>query len=366
MKLLLLGDICPTKATEPFYDKKDINALFADTVSLFEKSDISVVNLECAITESEKDIIKFGPPLKTGKNTAYTLKELGVDYCGLSNNHIFDYGIKGACDTIAALDEAGIGHTGFGKNYDDSRKNLIIEKDGEKTGVIAVCEHEYSYALSDRMGSRPFDEYDTMKDVRKLKEKCDRVVVMYHGGKEQCRYPSPRLRKLCHALSENGADVVLCQHSHCIGCYEEYEGCHILYGQGNFHFTKAEFLNPKLAEFWNSSLAVTYDTKENKIEFVPLVVKGISIEIAKGNEKNEIINSFEMRSEELKNGRWNDGWKRFCESEKEKYFKCICDAARADSSYEENHNFAHYLDCEAHLDVIRELFPTANLTNEKF
>ena len=33
-----------------------------------------------------------------------------------------------------------------------------------------------------------------------------------------------------------GADVVLCQHSHCIGCYEQYEGAHILYGQGNFHF----------------------------------------------------------------------------------------------------------------------------------
>ena len=27
--------------------------------------------------------------------------------------------------------------------------------------------------------------------------------------------------------------------------------------------------------------------------------------------------------------------------------------------------FAHYLDCEAHMDVWRELFPTWNLTNEK-
>ena len=73
-----------------------------------------------------------------------------------------------------------------------------------------------------------------------------------------------------------------------------------------------------------------------------------------------------MRSEELKNKKWYDGWKSFCESEKEKYLKCIRRAAREDSSYEENHNFAHYLDCEAHLDVIRELFPTANMTNVKF
>ena len=30
-----------------------------------------------------------------------------------------------------------------------------------------------------------------------------------------------------------------------------------------------------------------------------------------------------------------------------------------------NKLFGHYLDCEAHTDVWRELFPTANQTNEK-
>ncbi len=364
MKVLLLGDVCPTKASNPFFDNKDVEVLFSDTVTLFKNNDVNIVNLECAITESDKDIIKFGPPLKACKNTASTLKELGVNYCGLSNNHIFDYGIKGAEDTISALSEAGIGYTGFGKDYEDSRKNLVIESNGEKLCIIAVCEHEYSYALSNRMGSRPFDVYDTMEDVRKAKAECDRVVVMYHGGKEQCRYPSPRLRKLCHTLAKNGADVVLCQHSHCIGCYEEYENCHILYGQGNFHFTKAEFLNPQFAEFWNSSLAVTYDTKENKVEFVPIVVKGVSIEIAKDKERNKIMDSFYKRSEELKDGSWVTAWKSFCMREKENYIKCVCNAATKNSSYEDNHRFAHFLDCEAHSDVLRELFPTANSTNE--
>lgn len=70
------------------------------------------------MTESKKSIKKFGPPLKSGLKTAGTLKELGVNYCGLSNNHIFDFGIKGVVDTIVALNEAGIVYTGFGKNYE--------------------------------------------------------------------------------------------------------------------------------------------------------------------------------------------------------------------------------------------------------
>ena len=40
-------------------------------------------------------------------------------------------------------------------------------------------------------------------------------------------------------------------------------------------------------------------------------------------------------------------------------------ACNEDSSYTDNHYFAHFLDCEAHTDVWRELFPTANKTNEK-
>ena len=141
--------------------------------------------------------------------TAQVMKAVGVNYCGISNNHFFDYGIKGATDSLKYLKEAGIIATGFGENYEDSRRDLVIEKDLQKIAFITVCEHEYSYALDDRMGSRPFDCFDTISDVRKAKEKYDRVIVIYHGGKEFCAYPSPRLEKLYHALADNGADMVI-------------------------------------------------------------------------------------------------------------------------------------------------------------
>lgn len=364
MKTLLLGDVCPTAGTNSLYDAKDINTLFGDTVSLFKENDVNIINLECAVTQSDKSILKFGPALKACKNTVYTLKELGVNYCGLSNNHIFDFGKKGALDTMAALDEVGIKYTGFGKNYEDSRKNLVIQNNGETLCIIAVCEHEYSYALSNRMGSRPYDEYDTIEDVRNAKNMYDRVIVMYHGGKEQCRYPSPRLRKLCRALAKNGADVILCQHSHCVGCYEYYENCHILYGQGNFHFTKAEFLTADMEPYWNSSLAVKYDTKTNEINFIPIAVNDTSVYVAKDDEAEEIMNAFYKRNDELKTDEWKKGWHDFCISMKEQYYTNIGNAATANSTFYDNHWFAHYLDCEAHTDVFRELFKTANMTNE--
>ncbi len=361
MKALFLGDFCPTEGfSVPLFKKKDTATLFNDTVSLFEGKDFRFVNLECAITESEHKIEKFGPNLKAPFETVEVLKELGVDCCGLSNNHFFDFGIEGAQDTLKTLDANGIPYTGFGKNYEDSRKNLIIEKDGQKICLITVCEHEYSYALEDRMGCRPFDVFDTLDDIRAAKAENDRVILIYHGGKEYSQYPSPRLLKACRTMAKAGADLILCQHSHCIGCYENYEGCHILYGQGNFHF-----IHESNEDGWFTSLAVDYDTKSNEISFTPIRALKDGITLAKGEDADEIMAAFAKRNEELQTGEWKKGWHAFCERMSEKYVKVIHNACNDNSTETNNKRFGHYLDCEAHTDVWRELFPTANQSNEK-
>ena len=339
--------------------------MFSDVVCLFDSADFSFVNLECAITESENKIEKFGPNLKAPYGTEKVLSELGVSLVGLSNNHIFDFGIQGANDTKRALDSVGIPYTGYGDNYEDSRKNYVVTFGGERITFITVCEHEYSYALDNRQGSRPIDNFDTLEDISKAKAQGGKVIVIYHGGKEYCRYPSPRLRKLCQAMAKCGADVVLCQHSHCVGCYEEFLGCHILYGQGNFHFAKATFVKEDIVPLWNNSLAVLYDTLTNEINFVPLTETETGIGIAKGERAKEILGTFAQRNEQLKNGEWLEGWHEFCEANRDVYTRTVARAFCEGSTETEDKHFGHYLDCEAHTDVWKELFPTANQTNEK-
>ncbi len=359
MKTLFLGDFSPSSTSKESFRRKETDILFNDVAEHIKKSEFTFVNLECALTESTESIKKFGPPLSAPKETAEILKELGVDLCGLSNNHIFDLGIKGMEDTFAALKANGLDYTGWGDNYEDSRKNYIVERDGEKIAIIAVCEHEYSYALDNRMGARPYDEYNTIEDVREAKKTADRVIVIYHGGKEYCRYPSPRLMRACRAMARAGADMVLCQHSHCISCYEEYEGCHILYGQGNFHFIS----NTKELECWFTGLLVDYDTKSHEITFTPIRALSDGIELAKGEDKAKILAEFEARNEEIQNGKWKDGWHAFCESMRDKYTDVVAKAFAEGSTAIEDDLFGHFLDCEAHTDVWRELFKTYNHTN---
>ena len=361
MKILFGADLVPKGDSEKLFIKGDVKTLFNDVADLAKTADRFIVNLECALTKSENAIKKFGPNLKVDPACADTIKALGVTDIALANNHVFDFGVEGLQDTLKNLERVGLPYTGVGANDEESRKIYYIEQNGQKIAIVNVCEHEYTYALPDRMGANPYDPYLTMQDIRLAKKNADHVVVIYHGGKEHCRYPSPRLRNLCRETVLCGASVVLCQHSHCIGCYEEYEGCHIVYGQGNFHF----WYNDK-DEMWNTSLLVEVDfEKEAKIKFYPVEMKSVGISIAKGERADEIMKPFEERNQELQNGKWRDGWHEFCE-ESEKWYKTVVLTAGSEAENESKiENFAHYLDCEAHTDVWREIFRTWNHTNEK-
>lgn len=116
---------------------------------------------------------------------------------------------------------------------------------------------------------------------------------------------------------------------------------------------------------WDMGLAVTYDTVSGKVEFVPVCSENSGIQLAKGKEKEEILTAFRRRSRTLANGDWKEGWHSFCEEVKETYLGAIENACTQHSSEYDNGLFGHFLDCEAHTDVWRELFPSLNLSNEK-
>ena len=355
MRITIGGDISIKDCEKQFNECKS-KELFNDVIDVFKSSDRVIVNLECAITDKDTPIKKIGPNLKAPFNTAYVLKDIGVTHCALSNNHIFDFGKAGIKDTLEALDRFDISYTGFGDNEDLARENLILSDGKIKVAIIAVCEHEYSYALKNRMGARSYDPYDTNDDISEAKKNNDYVIVLYHGGKEECRYPSPRLLKACRSMIKHGADVVLCQHSHCIGCYEEFMGGHILYGQGNFHFICKEYEGIYDGGYmWNTGLLAQIDIdNELKIKLIPCVADELGIRLANEAETDKLLSELNLRSQSLNDGAWYDKWREFALSQ-ERYRVIPCEL------YEE---IAHYFDCEAHMDACKEIYQTYNITNE--
>ena len=370
MKIMFGADLVPRKdMNEDLFINGDAKALFGEAaLNVIKGADRFVVNVECALTNSENAIPKCGPNIKADPRCTNGLLAAGVTDVVLANNHTFDYGIEGYRDTLAALDAAGLPYTGVGENDTDSRKIYYIDAEqGKRIAIVNVTEHEYSYALPDRCGCNPYDPYITMYDIREAKKTADYVVVIYHGGKEYCQYPSPRVRKMCHEMVYNGADVVLLQHTHCIGCYENFEGSHIVYGQGNLHFAS---LKPNYYPIWYTGLMVEVDFKGEHptIEFYPLTLVNEAVHLSEGDEAKEIMDAFYARNEELQNGKWLDGWREFCHHSPYNYnYQWALDVfnhpdAEANPRYKEP--LKHYLDTETHLDVLWELLKTFNHTNK--
>ena len=355
MRAILCGDFVPTAASVPAFEAGDLAALLGDTLDVLRAGDIAVANLECALTDRNAPIRKCGPNLKGKPGYARVLRDAGFTHLGLSNNHTFDFGEAGMRDTVAAVQAAGMAPFGYGENDQDSRKPLFIEKEGKTLAIVAVCEHEYSYALRDRFGANPFDPFDTMEDIAEAKKRADWVVVRYHGGKEQCEYPSPRLRKACHAMARAGADLVLCQHSHCIGCRETYHGAQIVYGQGNFNFVK--YMDHP---HWHSGLMLDVTFGDGvEVTYLPVVAGDTGVSLAHGAEKDDILAGFEARSRVLLDETaWLATWEAFCRS-MPNYISAVKDAYTGVPEGEACRQvFPHYLDCEAHLDVLKTIYKT--------
>ena len=356
MKLFIGGDITPTPCTVPAFDRGDLAALFGSIGSLTATGDAFVANLECALTDSDTPIRKCGPNLRGRPSYARVLRGFGLSAVGLANNHTFDFGTPGLRDTVAALDEAGLPWTGAGENERDARRPLVLDAAGRRVAFLTVAEHEYSYALPDRIGVWGFDPFETMEDIAEARKTADYVIVLYHGGKEQCRYPSPRLRRACQAMVRAGADFVVCQHSHCIGVYEEYRRAGILYGEGNFNFV-GYLEHPH----WLHGLLLELNEEDGRLvpTFHPLRVTDTGVTLDEGESRERELRELDERSRLLLDDEaWMREWHAFCESMRPSYRESIARAFRDNDTEVPAEIFPHYLDCEAHTDVWRELYPT--------
>lgn len=364
MRLIITGDIVPTEVTRPAFDAGDAKQLMGDSLSLLPAGDFVIGNLECALTDWDTPIRKCGPSLKGKPAYAALIHACGFTHLGLSNNHVLDFGIPGLRDTIASVQDAGMIPFGYGENEQDARKAVFMTKDGLTAGFIAVCEHEYSYALADQMGAAPFDPFETMETIADAKKQCDFLAVMFHGGKEQCTVPSPRLRRACRAMARAGADLVLTQHSHCIGSRESYRGTEIVYGQGNFNFvTHGDHPH------WQSGLVadVTVEKTGFSVSYHPVVITETGIRLAAGAAKHALLERFHQVSEEIKDEcRADKLWEAFCLDDKQRYYYDLVIAGFADSDSKDGVKqiFPHYLDCEAHLDVWKTIFKTWHARKE--
>ncbi len=295
MQVIIAGDLAPTKSNFELFNNADIMELFGEEIlSSWFHSDFRIFNLETPLTDIKNPILKCGPNLIAPTSTINGISALKPSLITIANNHILDQGSFGLESTQEAFQKERIPYIGAGEDLYRASRPYTVSKGGLSIGIYACTEHEFSIASTDSSGANPFDPLESPDQICSLKEKSDFVIVLYHGGKEHYRYPSPHLRKVCRKIADKGADVVICQHSHCIGSYEKYKNATIVYGQGNFLFDKND------TECWKTSLLVKIDfDKSVHIEYLPMIKKNHCVRLAKNSVKDDILNDFKKQSAKI-------------------------------------------------------------------
>jgi len=293
--IIICGDLVPTRSNIELFDKGNVTELLGDKLlAVWSKANFRIFNLEVPLTDIEEPIDKCGLNLIAPTSVIEGIRALSPSVIALANNHILDQGVSGLNSTLRLLTQFDIPFVGAGKDVNEASKPYIIDQNGIKVGIYACTEHEFSIA-SDRIpGANPFDPLESLDHISTLKTECDFVIVLYHGGKEHYHYPSPYLQKVCRKIVQKGADLVVCQHSHCVGCYENYNGSTIIYGQGNFIFDASE------SENWKTSLLIKASIREKlSIEYIPVKKDGNVVRLAEGKDAANILDAFYMRSNEI-------------------------------------------------------------------
>ena len=299
INLLIGGDLVPTQSNASYFMDGSVENIFPqDVMRLFEEADLFAFNLETPLAEKRTPIEKEGPCFFTWTKCVEGIKKMHPSVVTLANNHILDQGEEGLYSTMRTLHDASIPFLGVGRNSQEAARPFYINVKGKTICIYGCVEHEYSCATPKHCGANAFVPFDSIDQIREASQKSDILIVLYHGGKEYYEYPSPNLQRRCRKMVEAGADVILCQHSHCIGTYEEYKNGKILYGQGNLlldQYVKA------YEKYFSSGLLIQIVIEEStvRLEFIPIMKNGPSIRLANEEEKKKIISEIMNRTTEI-------------------------------------------------------------------
>jgi poly-gamma-glutamate synthesis protein (capsule biosynthesis protein) len=248
------GDLCLCENLEkPFLDKVR-NEVFGNHPA--------ILNLEGPILDNSLEyqkIFKSGPVISGHSSTPESLSGLGVIGVSLANNHIMDYGEKGLLSTANMLENIGVKYSGIASS-DNFKDHFIIKDKGISLCVISICEEEWGGANGNLGGSNIFKLHELSNKIKIFCKLYDHVIISYHGGLEFSSVPSPDLVRNMRYLTEQGASMVLCHHTHRVNSFEYWNDVPIFFGLGNFIFNKS-----KSTDLWRESLILTIEFSKSSL-----------------------------------------------------------------------------------------------------
>lgn len=237
LKIGFSGDVMIGRLVDEHMEKVPPEYIWGDLLSLFKQNDINLINLEAALTTSEKEVIKTFN-FKSHPSHVESLKRASIDIVNLANNHVLDYSEEGLLETLDTLDKAGIKHVGAGRNITEAVEPIILEKKGIRVGFLGCTDNEPGWiATKSKPGVRYIsvgDVEEIKEDIQKLRKQVDLLILSIHWGPNMRERPTRSFINFAHHLIDLGVDIIHGHSAHIFQGVEIYNKKLILYDTGDF------------------------------------------------------------------------------------------------------------------------------------
>jgi poly-gamma-glutamate capsule biosynthesis protein CapA/YwtB (metallophosphatase superfamily) len=233
--VLVAADWAPIRAFEPLV-RFHPEAVYGDLLPVLRAADLRIVNCECALTRSAREIWKSGAVFKGEPGHVQGLTAVPFDVACLANNHVLDYGVAGLRETLRVLHRAGIATVGAGLTEKDAYAPLARTVNGLRVHIVNFSEGEDLTAARGGPGVFGWDIARLESTIRDCRRRGGVVIAIGHCGLEYVPYPPPYVVAAFRAAIDAGADCVIGHHPHVPQGMERYRGRPIFYSLGNFVF----------------------------------------------------------------------------------------------------------------------------------
>ncbi|SKA77744.1 poly-gamma-glutamate synthesis protein (capsule biosynthesis protein) [Caloramator quimbayensis] len=266
--------------------KRDYSYFFKNVKDIFEKDDLTIINLEGPLT-NEKNRVDKKFSFKGALEYAKILKQGSIEAVNVANNHTFDYGNKGFIDTINSLKKEEIIY--FGMDY-----KVLRNIKGVNIGLLGYKAWSYDSYIKKKIKN----------DIKYLKSKgAQLIIVSFHWGDEGKYYPNNIQKSLAKYTIDSGADLILGHHPHVIQGISAYKGKNIVYSLGNFCFggnknpkDKDSFIYQQTFKFSDGKLL------DKNYKVIPVSISSLNYRNnyqptpLKGSEEQRVLNKIKYYS----------------------------------------------------------------------
>ena len=193
----------------------DFSAQYADIAPSLMAADYTIANLETTVGLYSDQPYSGFPMFNAPPELLTALREAGVDFVTMANNHILDRFYDGMLLTMDNVEAAGLAYGGVNRSKEEQLEPNIVEVGGVKLGML--CYTDYTNGLEKRSdpqaresGVNYIEDADFAAEVQKLREAgADAVIAYMHWGREYRREANDEQRAVTDRLLAAGVDVIL-------------------------------------------------------------------------------------------------------------------------------------------------------------